>query len=83
MNVTKKSRRKPRLTTYLCTLQSGRVVELSAKQLMDVGELCFKKFKQYPIDVKKKPFEPKEQLTYRPFADLKSIFKDSVGKESK
>ena len=65
-----------KMNVYLCTLKSGRVVEIRAENDLETGEICHKKYKEYPVLVEKKPFVRHEHLMNRPFSqndDLRNL----------
>ena len=67
-NLRKKADNSKKLITYICTIpRRGELVqvEVRATELLDVGNICHEKHGEYPVDVKKKPFEMPEHLTQR------------------
>lgn len=58
-----------KLTPFICVLKNGRTVEVKAEKEMDLGEICHKRYKSYPVQITKKPFVRQEHLTDRPFAN--------------
>lgn len=68
-----KSKDKAPKALYEARLKDGKIVDIWATEMLDVGKISKRLHGEFPVDVRKKPFVRPDHLTHKPLASNRGL----------